>query len=60
MRRRENQIKGNDDLSASEDVAPVTALVPEQQPEATNQINEDTMTTDNATANNTQNTFCLC
>ena len=62
MRRRENQTEANEDLSVSEDVVPVTAVVPEQQSEATNQsfhMNEDTMslTTDYATADNTQDTL---
>ena len=60
MRRRENQIQANEDLYASEDVAPVTAVVPEQRSEVTNESFhiKDTMprTTDNATADNTQDT----
>ena len=60
MRRRENQIQANEDLYTSEDVAPVTAVVPEQRSEVTNESFhiKDTMprTTDNATADNTQDT----
>ena len=61
MKGRENQIEANEDLSVSEDIAPVTAVVTEQQSEATNEsfhINEDTLplTTDSVTANDTQDT----
>ena len=60
MRRRKNQIQANEDLYVSEYVEPVTAVVPEQQSEVTNESFhiEDTMpcTTDNVTADNTQDT----
>ena len=60
MRPRENQTQADVDLYASEDVAPVTAVVPEQWSEVTNESFhiKDTIphTTDNATANDTQDT----